>query len=241
MDEAMGREELELRLTSYHESGHAVAIVLQGWPLRLVTVGSEDPAEGGFVQMGPAMLPDWRHLTAGDPVWLGVRPGGDPTLALLQALLRQAVDTLLAGDIAEHMADGLLHGRELRPDQRAFWRWLESHYGDAGFGPTEDRRRAWELGQDYRAAEPGYSNNDLWRMLWEREREVGKALLTAWPAVEALATALVSRGTLPGDEAEAIIDGAFAGRSERSADRWAVVQRIHWAMPCRGLPGSLPS
>jgi hypothetical protein len=84
-----------------------------------------------------------------------------------------------------------------------------------------------------REAEPGCSKNDLWRMLWEREREVGKALLAAWTAVEALATALVSRGTLQGDEAEAIIDGTFAGRSERSADRWAVVQRIHWAMPER--------
>jgi len=71
-------------------------------------------------------------------------------------------------------------------------------------------------------------------MLWEREREVGKALLAAWTAVEALATALVSRGTLPGDEAEAIIDGAFAGRPERGADRWAAVHRIHSAMPCRG-------
>ena len=56
---------------------------------------------------------------------------------------------------------------------------------------------------------------------------MGKALLAAWPAVEALATALVSRGTLPGDEAEAVIDGAFAGRSERSADRWARARRIH--------------
>ena len=110
--------------------------------------------------------------------------------------------------------------------------------GNAGLGQTGDRRRAWELGQDYREAEPGYSNNELWRMSWQREREVGKALLAAWPAVEALATALVSRGTLPGHEAEAVIDGAFAGRSERCADRWAAVHRIHSAMPCRGLPES---
>ena len=106
--------------------------------------------------------------------------------------------------------------------------------GSSGFGPTEDRRRAWELGQEYREAEPGCSKNDLWRMLWEREREVGKALLAAWTAVEALATALVSRGTLQGDEAEAIIDGAFVGRSERGADRWAAVHRIRSGMPCRG-------
>jgi hypothetical protein len=185
----------KLRHAAYHESGHAVGAVHAYGPERVEFATIEPDAERahdieGFVRvrmlegMGLAVLQDWQRkeeLRAHE-------------LHCYAGVAAQYPDLDL-----EELDFVDLSGRE---DDQAF-------EDDETFGPIWEGSAGDRAGLAEYAAKLGYERpTNRWHMpSWNRARRfVGER----WLAIEAVAAALLMRGTLSGEEVERIVGAVLA-------------------------------
>ena len=177
-----------LELRAYHEAGHAVAAHLRGFALRRVSVARRGRYGGSCeyeFDLGPRRDRARRKARRRD------RGGRGPSA--LRRAARAAAAVALSGSVAQ---DELTLSRGYLALDPATGRPFPL------FGSGEDEKVArWFADRLYRGSEAR-------RSFLQRMRTSTQRLLTRpgpWAAVSALARRLLSRRTIGGPEAEAII------------------------------------
>lgn len=197
-------DELRPETVAVHEAGHAVLVLHFGIPLDSVTIAAD--SEGG---VAGSCEHEGYHPDAWTDVELDTR---EALLTWLNTYEEPFRIVAMGGSAAEEIAFG--HAR-----------WDEAMGDRNGLYDIIDSSGRWHLGVDSPpSADASYAAEV------ERATEDAKRLLRRhWPAVQALAAALLRDETLDGETALAIVDEADPTLNARPARaRWATANGWIW-------------
>ncbi|MGE5320849.1 MAG: ATP-dependent zinc metalloprotease FtsH [Hyphomicrobiaceae bacterium] len=197
--EALANED-EKKLVAYHESGHALAATLlpRADPLDKVTIIPRGRALGATEQLPEEELHNLRHSYLLDRI--GVMLAG------------RAAEQVVFGEVSSGAEDDLKQATRLARRMVSQWGMSEK-LGAAAFPRGEEHiflGREMAQQRDFSEQTAQLIDEEVRRLIQDRERHVHDLLQRHRPQLDALAQALLERESLNADEVAALLAEAGA-------------------------------